>query len=307
LPYLPDGKSVGVVTLTNSVSLWDAQTMMPKENLTAMGMRNLWPEVSPDGRFLAVGGLDGYLRVWDFTERRVVTSQPAWPEPDQVDHSADWVWLSNFSRDGSRLLTGNMTFPVRLIVEWEVPAWKPLARWGIELAGGGALSPDGKLFACGRYDGKVIIWDIENGRSRAEMVHQGEVCALAFSPDGRLLATGSNYGTVVLWDTQDWQALTPPLPGHRLAIYCIAFSHDGTRLATSGGSREEAVLLWDVATRRQIATLRAEGTTFRGVTFSPDDSTILVQSVERDLYIWRAPSWDKIKAVEAPERERAKE
>jgi len=304
LPYLPGGESLAVVNLSGSVSLWDARAMAPKEDLPAMGTNNLWPEVSADGRFLAVGGLDGYLRVWDFTKQQVVTSQPAWPQRDQDERTGPWICLSDFSRDGTRLLTTTSNLPEpRAYVEWEVPTWKPLFSWSMDLIGGSALSPDGKLFACGRYDGKIIIWDLKDRRVRAEMPHQGEICAIDFSPDGRLLATGSNFGTLMLWDTQDWQALTPPLPGHRLAIYWLAFSHDGTRLATSGGSREEAVLLWDVATRRQIATLRAEGTTFRGVTFSPDDSTIAVQSVERDLYIWRAPSWDEIAAAEAAERE----
>ncbi|HOW74017.1 MAG TPA: protein kinase [Phycisphaerae bacterium] len=306
LPYLPDGKSLAVVNLSGSVSLWDAQTMAPKEDLAAMGTNNLWPEVSPDGRWLAVGGLDGCLRVWDFTEQRVVASQPAWPQLDQGDTPWAGIWLSDFSRDGTRLVTGTTAMPERVFLDWEVPAWKPRPPWGMDLIGGARLSPDGKLLACGRYDGKVIIWDLERRQARPEMYHQGEIAAVAFSPDGRLLATGSNYGTLRLWDTQTWQALTPPLPGHRLAIYWLAFSHDGTRLATSGGSREEAVLLWDVATRRQIATLRAEGTTFRGVTFSPDDSTITVQSVERDLYIWRAPSWAEIEAAEAAEQEQAK-
>ncbi|HSA29709.1 MAG TPA: protein kinase [Phycisphaerae bacterium] len=303
--YLPDGKSLAVANLSGSVSLWDAQTMKPKEDLTELGAKNIWPVATPDGRFLAVGGMDGCLRVWDLAERRVVTSRPAWPEPGWVDDTTDTTWLSNFSRDGARLLTANTRGSENLVVEWDVRAWKPLAHWSIEQAGGGALSPDGKLLAYGRYDGRVIAWDIDGRCARAQVNHQGEISALAFSPDGSILATGSNYGTLMLWDTRTWSALTPPLPGHRLAIHWLAFSHDGTRLATSGGSGEEAVLLWDVATRRQIATLRAEGTTFRGVAFSPDDSTIAVLSVERDLYIWRAPSWAEIEAAEAAEREQA--
>ncbi|MBP7936433.1 MAG: protein kinase [Phycisphaerae bacterium] len=307
LPYLPDGESLAVVSLSGSVSLWDARTMAPREDLAAMGTNSLWPEVSADGRFLAVGGLDGYLRVWDLTKQQVVTSQPAWPQRDQDERTGPWITLSDFSRDGTRLLTATSDLPEpRVYVEWEVPAWKPLFSWSMELIGGSALAPDGKLFACGTYDGKIIIWDLKGRRVRREMPQQGEICAIDFSPDGRLLATGSNFGTLMLWDTQTWQALTPPLPGHRLAIYWLAFSHDGTRLATSGGSREEAVLLWDVATRRQIATLRAEGTTFRGVTFSPDDSTIAVQSVERDLYIWRAPSLDEVEAAEREQGQASK-
>ena len=296
--YLPDGKSLAVVNLTGSVSLWDADTMRPKEELMALGTKNLWPAVSPDGRYLAVGGKDGYLRVWDLAERRVATSQPACPQPDGVEPPAESVCVSGFSRDGARLFTINIAEPGCSQVVREVPTWKPVASWSVPRPSGGALSPDPKLGAYGHFDGKLIIWDIDRQRARAEVHHQGEVSAVAFSPDGTILATGSNYGTLMLWDTRTWRALTSPLPGHQLAIHSLAFSPDGTHIATSGGIGNEAVLLWDVATRRQIATLRGDGTNFRGVTFSPDGSTIFVQSMERDTFIWRAPSQAEIDTKE---------
>ncbi|MCY2951602.1 MAG: protein kinase [Planctomycetota bacterium] len=300
--YLPDGKSLAVVSLSGSVSLWDADAMRSKEDLTALGTKNLWPAVSPDGRYLAVGGLDGYLRAWDLAERHVATSQPAYPQPDRAEPPAVWVWAA-FSRDRAKLFTVNLGGSGNQFAIREAPTWKPIAfppvtvRFGV----GAAVSPDARLLATGYPDSRAIVWNLELGRIETELRHQGEVFGVGFSPDGTILATGS-YGTVILWDTRTWQALTSPLSGHQLAIHSLTFSHDGTRLATSGGIAEEAVLLWDVTTRRRLATLRGEGTVFRGVTFSPDGNTIIAQSSERHLNIWRAPSWAEIEAKEREQK-----
>ena len=72
---------------------------------------------------------------------------------------------------------------------------------------------------------------------------------LSFSPDGTTLASGSDDGTVRLWDVETRN--TAILSGH-MTLSSVVFSPDGTTLA-SGSWR--AVELWDIATKRSIATL----------------------------------------------------
>lgn len=75
----------------------------------------------------------------------------------------------------------------------------------------------------------------------------------------------------------------------------LTFSPDGRRIATTGSSGEEAVLLWDIATRRLVATLLGKGSRFVWVTFSPDGNTIAaVARDNHELHFWRAPSWNEI-------------
>jgi WD40 repeat protein len=65
---------------------------------------------SPDGRFLASGGADGVVRMWDIESGREVR---------RMEHG-DWVQSVSFSPDGRFLASGGRDGVVRV---WEVEEW----------------------------------------------------------------------------------------------------------------------------------------------------------------------------------------
>jgi WD40 repeat protein len=80
--------------------------------------------------------------------------------------------------------------------------------------------------------------------------HVSAVLAVAFSPDGRTLVSGGadatvDYNTpdntIRLWDVASGNPLAI-LAGHTDAVRSLAFSPDGTMLAS--GSFDETVRLW---------------------------------------------------------------
>ncbi len=98
-----------------------------------------------------------------------------------------------------------------------------------------------------------------------------EIDAVAFAPDDVTLASAGQDGTIRLWNTKTGTQLTT-LEDHPESIGSIAFSLDGEMLAVTGGKKNTSVGLWDVNTRKIVATLEKK---MLSVTFSPNGNTLV--------------------------------
>jgi WD40 repeat protein len=69
-------------------------------------------------------------------------------------------------------------------------------------------------------------------------------------------------------------------------VHAASFSPDGERLASVSLGRE-AIKLWDVKTRHEVATLSAETGFFDRITFSPDGQIIIAINARGEAYVCR--------------------
>jgi WD40 repeat protein len=76
-----------------------------------------------------------------------------------------------------------------------------------------------------------------------------------------------------------------PLTGHSNWVSGVAFSPDGTRLATS---MDSTARVWDVASGKLLASLTGHSEGVSGVAFSPD-GTRLASSGDKTAIIWPMP------------------
>jgi WD40 repeat protein len=87
---------------------------------------------------------------------------------------------------------------------------------------------------------------------------------------------------VRLWDTATGQPVGPPLTGHTHTVFSVAFSPDGTRIAS--GSKDGTVRLWDTATGKPIGPPLTGHTDYvYSVAFSPDENVIVSGSTDNTL------------------------
>src|SRR5262249_15374532 len=76
------------------------------------------------------------------------------------------------------------------------------------------------------------------------------------------------------------------LTGHTGPVTAVAFSPDGTTLATI--SLDNTARLWNARTGRPIATLTGHTGTVTAVAFSPDGTTLATASDDRTARLWNA-------------------
>ena len=266
--FSPDGRSVASTSQTG-IKLWD---IIKRKNIaTFEGHTGDVHSVafSPDGTVLAAGAWRE-LKLWDFvTRRNIATFEGYTGDVHSVAFSPDGTILASASWEGVKL-------------------WDFVTRTNIATFEGHtgevhsvAFSPDGTILASGSWDNTVRMWDIATRENIAtlEGATRG-VYSVAFSPDGTILASGSQDGTLKLWDVA---TLTDIITWQADTVYSVAFSPDGTILA-SGAWRE--FKLWDVATRKNIATLKGHTNRVFSLVFSPDGTTLISGSEDRTVKLW---------------------
>jgi WD40 repeat protein len=265
---------------------------------------------SADGSKLAVGGIDGAVRVWDVDMHRPLS----WPllDPARIPVSS-----ITFSADGSKLAVGGTDGTVRV---WDLDAQRQLGApftgsVGIAVSGV-AFSPDGRTLAVagstvpvwdvgahrqvGRPlpgpagasvsgvafsargtklavadgDGTIRLWDVGSRKEVGRRLNSSAgsfVSGVAFSADGSKLAVADSSGMVRLWDVGSGTMLGL-LRGPRATSVKIAFGADGTLAVAGGGA---TVRLWDVGTKRKLGRLSGPaGTSVSGLAFNPRSHTL---------------------------------
>ena len=116
--------------------------------------------------------------------------------------------------------------------------------------------------------GGAASWTIETRR------HRGYIATSALSPDAKKIATGGMDGIIRVWDA-DTGEFVRALVGHNSYVYGLAWSPDGTALA-SAGSFDGTARIWDAATGMTLRTLKGHKGYTHHVAWSRDGKMLVV-------------------------------
>jgi serine/threonine protein kinase len=224
---------------------------------------NAWPftlnpvlvALSPDGRWLLVGGDDAFFRLYDVATGVEIHRIEA--------HSEQAV---AFSPNGRHALSGGQDKTMRL---WDVFTAKELRRFTghTDHVYFVAFSPDGRRALSAGKDKTLRLWDVQSGKEiRQFLGHTDVICNAAFSPEGSRILSASKDGTIRLWEVRTGRELRSFPRNWTGAVNLVVFSPDGRRALSTHNDGQR---LWDVETGEELRRI-PDSAGFGEAAFTPD-------------------------------------
>ena len=240
---------------------------------------------SNDGRFAAVGGEDGTMRMLDLSTGKLFGGT--------MRHS-ERITSCIFSGGGTLLASTSSDLTARI---WD-SATQTLLR---EMVGhrawitGAVFSPNSKYLVTASMDHTARIWDIETGTPRFEPLrHSHRVNGVSMRADGKILVTASDDHSAQLWSLETGESIGPPLP-HSSAVLAASFSPDGSKLLTVSG---KAANLWnlpkDLATKCHDPIQLSHSGRVSCAAFSPDGTLVATGGSDLTARLWDTATGDPV-------------
>ena len=318
----PDENLIAVASRLG-VWLYDAHTK-DFVSLIAVEDAGLLSKVvfSPDGTRIAAGDWDGKTTLWDINTGKALATYIHKSYVNSITFSPNGKLIAISSRDATATLWDVETGTTIFTITHQGSVTSTI------------FSPDGTLLATSSSDATATLWDIDTEEIRWTFTHEkqeksvtfdsghvetfnrGGIGDIAFSPDGKYFATAGQYMdySAALWDIETGEQLW--CVTHEKRIDAVAFSPDGTSMATyheddtvSGLCVADGILIppaihaekWRTR-KRNLSIDHDEDGWGRRVRFSPDGKHLAeLKMAGNSLILWDVNTGKKIKEITGSE------
>ena len=251
IQFSPDGTQLAVGT-NIGVWLYDMETGVEKSLFRGECRRLAF---SPDGRFLANGGEysgASKVQVWETATGREVLFPDVYDSASALRFSSDGKTLVSVGSGGQFIISLNIE--TKEMTSKFFKRGEPSDMFGER--GVYAITQD--KVAIGRTDGKIELWDIATYKA---------------------LSTLRGHTDLSLQ-----QPRQPGFIPKKHDILAVAFSREGTRLASGG--RDKTVRLWNLTTPDKWITLQERIGWTNVLVFSPDGKMLASGGTDKAVQLW---------------------
>ncbi|OMJ89715.1 hypothetical protein SteCoe_8080 [Stentor coeruleus] len=268
---------------------------------------------SPDGELLASGSLDSTIKIWDFKDKSLQSTQ--------TNHTRQ-INIITFSPNSQYLASGSYDTKIKILnlknneikdhnyhkkeiitLSFDRNSTKLASASGktiiisnlykqdyFKLKGhyykinSLCFSPTNDYLASGSDDCTVKVWDISKKMLEFSFTEpKNTILVVIFSPKGNFLLSGCNLGQIKVWNLSK-KAFEFSLEKYPSQIKCLTFSHNGSLLASS--SYDNTIQIWDFKNKTIKFTLIGHSNEITSISFNPKSNILASGSKDHLIKIW---------------------
>ena len=282
LAFAPQGRQLVSATSDNKVTLWD---LVKRQKIRTFSGHtgNIWGVTfDPTGTILATSSDDKTVRLW-----KVATGETL----RVLRGHQNAVFKAHFIKKGHYLISASQDRTLRI---WDTESGTTLRVLQRHTAGVTALDVyQGQLFSAS-YDGTVMRWRTTLPyQDMVDLPMDNEPASVAIAPDGQRVVVGFDNGSLRLFSLNNPKLLWQHDHAHAEDIQRLAFSSDGTLLATA--SFDNTIKLWQVRSNQLIEQqiLSGHKDNVNAVAFSPDNHVLATGSYDGQIGLFRLDTQQK--------------
>jgi len=318
--WSPDGRLIATGGKDGVLWLWEASSGEELSSIQVAASTGSSPASdlvvgclvwSPDGKQLATGSGDGYIRVWD-----VESGEKAFEMKGHDQSVTSLAW----SPQEDQLVSTGADARARV---WNVARSNMLLSLPYEYVLLGAWSPDGKDFVVGtdpgpekKYKGIVAVWDVNTGKPIFETTGDKDetwtwIISPGYSPDGKYVIARPQFvwpdtaNKFYMFDGQSGEIIRKFDAGRDTVLGGAGFSPDGQLIG--GGDIEGNVYFWETSTGELVRKLNCLAWAHL-VAWSPDGKKIALMCYDFEnslstIQVLDAATYKPLVAIETYELE----
>ena len=287
LSYSPDGSKIISSANTDPIAkIWDVGTGSLIDTFTHGGGIST-VRFSNTGKYIATGGRDGVINIFDAMTNSGITSFHADCGTPQLA----------FSPDDSIIISASC----------HVEFWNILRRNLVRTLVGHtnsvnavAFSPAGDFIATGSADNSIHILETSTGNV-ANIYPNNYVFSISYSPDGNRLAFGGINNTIKILNVKS-DTLERTFSEHSVTSV-LQYSNDGKYIGSTCKDFtytfcSHDIKLWDVSSGNLLRIFTGNSGAQLSLAFSKNDTYLISGGVDNNVKVWDVSSGNLIRSCQ---------
>lgn len=230
--------------------------------------------ISPNGKYLMTGEINGFGRVWDIKKNKVLFSL------QHEDNNEGGMIGAAFSERGDVLVT----IEQQSIARWSTKTGRLTGYWSWPNLSDVDISADGRYALIGTKDNQAIYFDMVEGEMRYVFPHHEKVNSVSLDKEGRYALTGSNDWHASLWDLKDGKHLWSKNMKYKISL--VELSDDG-ELALANAFIGDAHVYSTSGKGKLVSRLDEVRMTLVSADFSDNNRILATGRAAKSIDIWR--------------------